>query len=39
MVPHLIDLREEILKDFHFSRSAVHPGVTKMYQDIRCQYY
>ena len=29
MVPQLTDLREEILKEFHCSRFAVHPGGTK----------
>ena len=35
VVPQLIDLREEILREFHCSRFAVHLGGTK----IRCQYY
>ena len=35
VVPHLTNLREEILREFHFSRFAVHPGGTKMYQDLR----
>ena len=35
VVPQLTDFREEILKEFHFSRFAVHPGGTKMYQDLR----
>ena len=39
VVPQLIDLREEILRDFHCSRFSVHPGGTKMYQDLRLQYY
>ena len=39
VVPQSIDLREEILKEFHCSRFAVHPGGTKMYQDLRRQYY
>ena len=39
VVPQLTDLREEILREFHFSRFAVHPGGTKMYQDLRRQYY
>ena len=39
MVPQLTDLREEILREFHCSRFAVHPGGTKMYQDLRRQYY
>ena len=39
MVPHSIYLREDILREFHCSRFAMHPGGTKMYQDLRCQYY
>ena len=31
MVPQLIDLIKEILKEFHYSRFAVHLGGTKMY--------
>ena len=39
MVPQLIDLREEILRDLHCSRFTMHPGGTKMYHDLRRQYY
>ena len=39
MVPQSTDLREEILREFHCSRFAVHPGGTKMYQDLRRKYY
>ena len=39
VVSQLTDLREEILREFHCSRFAVHPGGTKMYQDLRRQYY
>ena len=39
VVPHSTDLREEILKEFHCSRFAMHPGGTKMYQDLHRQYY
>ena len=39
MVPHSTDLRKEILREFHCSRFIVHPGGTKMYQDLRLQYY
>ena len=35
VVPQSMDLREKILRDFHFSRFAVHPGGTKMYHDLR----
>ena len=31
VVPQLTDLRDEILREFHCSRFAVHPGGTKMY--------
>ena len=39
VVPQLTDLRDEILREFHYSRFAVQPGGTKMYQDLFCQYY
>ena len=39
MVPHFSDLRQEILREFHCSPFVVHPGGTKMYQDLRRQYY
>ena len=39
VVPHSTDLREEILRGFHSSRFVVHPGGTKMYQDLRRPYY
>ena len=39
VVPHSIDFRKEILREFHSSRFSVHPGGTKMYQDLRRQYY
>ena len=39
VVPQLTDLREEILREFNCSRFAMHPGGTKMYQDLRRQYY
>ena len=39
MVPQSTKLREEILREFHCSRFAMHPGGTKMYHDLRRQYY
>ena len=39
LVPQLTDLREEILWKFHCSRFAVHPCGTKIYRDLRHQYY
>ena len=35
MVPQLTDLRDEILREFHYSRFVVHPGGTKMHQVAR----
>ena len=39
MVPQLAKLREEILREFHYSRFTVHPGGTKMYHDLHRWYY
>ena len=39
VVPQLIELREEILRDFHCSRFVVHQGGMKMYRDLCHQYY
>ena len=38
VVPQSTDLREEILKEFHYFRFVVHPSGTKMYYDLHCQY-
>ena len=38
-IPQLADLREEILMEFHCSPFTVHPGDTKIYHDLCCQYY
>ena len=39
MVPQLTNMREEILREFHYSRFSVHPSGMKMYRDLRRQYY
>ena len=39
VVPQLIDMREEILREFHRSRFSVHPGGTRKDRDLRRQYY
>ena len=39
VVPQLTSLREEILKEFHCSRFAMHLGGMKMYRDLRRKYY
>ena len=39
VVTQLAKLRKEILWEFHYSSFAVHPSGTKMYHDLRRQYY
>ena len=39
MVPKSVDLREEILWEFHCSHFEMHPSGTKMYHDLRRKYY
>ena len=31
--------RDQVLKEFHNSNFAVHPGGTKMYQDLKRHYW
>ena len=39
VVPQLTDLREKILWEFHCFRFVVHSSGTKMFRDLRPQYY
>ena len=39
VVPQLTDLREEILREFHCFQFVVHLSGTKIYCDLRRQYY
>ena len=39
VVPQSTDLREEIPMEFHCSQFVVYPSGTKMYHDLRRQYY
>ena len=39
VVPELEALREEILREFHYSQFFVHQGGTKIYHDLHLQYY
>ncbi|KAD6795232.1 hypothetical protein E3N88_06128 [Mikania micrantha] len=38
-VPRNGDIRSRILEEAHKSRYSIHPGATKMYQDLRKDYY
>jgi hypothetical protein len=38
-VPDLGDLRKMILRDAHDSAYSIHPGSTKMYQDLKQRYW
>jgi hypothetical protein len=38
-VPEIKELRETILKEAHDSAYSIHPGSTKMYQDLKQRYW
>jgi hypothetical protein len=38
-VPEIDSLRETILKEAHGSDHSIHPGSTKMYQDLKKKYW
>jgi hypothetical protein len=38
-VPKIVSLRETILKEVHDSAYSIHPGSTKMYQDLKQKYW
>src|SRR5262249_52174447 len=38
-VPEDTDLQKEIMCEAHYSGYTVHPGGTKMYQDLKCHYW
>ena len=38
-VPKVSDLREQLLKEAHETPYSVHPGTTKMYQDLKKGYW
>jgi hypothetical protein len=39
VVPKNAEVRQQILDDAHLSRYSIHPGSTKMYQDLRQHYW
>jgi hypothetical protein len=39
VVPKNEDVREQILDEAHLSRYSIHPGSTKMYQDLKQHYW
>ena len=38
-IPSDEKLKQEILKEAYKSRYTIHPGVAKMYHDLKCQYW
>ena len=38
-VPSVNGLRKEVMKEAHSSAYSIHPGSTKMYQDIKQHYW
>jgi hypothetical protein len=39
VVPKNKEVRQQILDEAHFSRYSIHPGSTKMYQDLKHHYW
>jgi hypothetical protein len=39
VVPKDVEVRQQILDEAHLSRYSIHPGSTKMYQDLRQHYW
>ncbi|KAL8121324.1 hypothetical protein AgCh_018164 [Apium graveolens] len=38
-IPNIAELKDEILRDTHNSRYSIHPGSTKMYRDLRENFW
>ena len=38
-VPDVDELRKEIMEEAHFSTYSIHPGFTKIYQDLKDTYW
>jgi hypothetical protein len=38
-VPQSKEIRDSILKEAHDSRYSIHPGCTKMYQDLKVHFW
>ncbi|XP_059294530.1 uncharacterized protein LOC132047512 [Lycium ferocissimum] len=38
-VPHVDELRQELMVEAHSSKYSVHPGSTKMYKDLKQHYW
>jgi len=38
-VPNILELKGELLKEAHDSTLVTHPGSTKMYQDLKRNYW
>jgi hypothetical protein len=39
VVPKNAEVRQQILDEAHLSRYSIHPGSTKMYQDLKQHYW
>jgi hypothetical protein len=39
VVPKDTELHQQILDEVHLSRYSIHPGSTKMYQDLKQHYW
>ena len=38
-IPNVVELKEEIMRDAHNSKYSIHPGSTKMYRDLKENFW
>lgn len=39
VIPNIVELKEKILREAHCTSCTAHPGSTKMYQDLKSQFW
>ena len=38
-IPNILEIKEQLLEEAHQAPYSMHPGVIKMYQDLKRQYW
>ena len=38
-IPNVAGLRQQVMGEAHYSRYSIHPGTTKMYNDLKVVYW
>ena len=38
-IPNVSELKNEVMREAHSSRYSIHPGSTKMYQDLKRNFW